>query len=165
MKRLIFAAAGAVLVLAGCSTMNQPQPGIYETPISADRLRIVHRAPRGLAPAYAEDAALLRAAERTVQNGYDWFIVDNRYAEVERGSGRGNGPFVSIGGGSTDFGRRSAVGVGGSIGFNLGGSGRSDASAVTTLEIRMGRGARPAGAYDARDVQRTIGARTSTYPW
>jgi hypothetical protein len=134
-------------------------PGIYETPISNDRVRIVHSGYAGLPPHQVEDGALLRAAERTVANGYDWFVVDQRYTEVT--PARSNGPFVSVGGGSTNFGRRSAVGLGGSVGFNLGGS-RPPAS-TSTLEVRMGRGAKPEGAYDARDVQRTIGGRQPPY--
>ena len=163
MKRL-FLLGGALLALAACATPGEVRgPGVYETPISADRTRIVHQAPAGMPSAQVEDVALLRAAERTVQNGYDWFVVDNRYNEATAPS-RGNGPFISLGGGSTNFGRRSAVGVGGGIGFNLGGGGRGPAM-TTTLEIRMGRGAVPAGAYNARDVQQTIGARRAATPW
>lgn len=174
MKRLLLL-GGALLSLSACATA-QPYggadigrrngPGLYETPISADRIRIVHSAPRGMPPAQAEDAALLRAAERTISSGFEWFVVDQRYTEVT-GGGRSNGPFVSIGGGSSRFGGFSASGLGGSIGFNLGGA--SQPAATSTIEVRMGRGARPEGAYDARDVQRTIGPRQgvgrNVYPW
>ena len=169
MKRLFLLSA---LALAGCNSMYGAGdyargPGVYETPISADRVRIVHQAPRGMSPFQVEDAALMRAAERTVQSGYDWFVVDQRFTETQGDQGRGDGPFVSIGGGSTSFGRRSAVGLGGSIGFNLGGYGQRQPAMTTTLEVRMGRGPKPEGAYDARDVQRTIGQRLGTpaYPW
>jgi hypothetical protein len=170
MKRMIL--LGAALATLGACANGQPYggadygrrmsgPGLYETPISNDRVRIVHAGAAGLAPHQVEDGALLRAAERTVQNGYDWFIVDQRYTEVT--PPRANGPRISIGGGSTNFGRRSAVGLGGGIGFNLGGT-RPPAS-TSTIEVRMGRGAKPEGAYDARDVQRTIGARQVAPSW
>jgi hypothetical protein len=173
MKRL-FLLGAAALALAGCThpgwygggDIGRRGPGLYETPLGADRVRIVHQAPRGVPSFQAEDAVLLRAAERTVQSGYDWFVVDQRFTETQGDYGRSDGPFVSIGGGSTRFGRRSATGLGASVGFNLGGYGRREPAVVSTLEVRMGRGAKPEGAYDARDVQRTIGARVaSPYPW
>ena len=171
MKRQILLGALA-LALAGCNSMYAGGdiargPGVYETPISADRIRIVHQAPRGMSPYQVEDAALMRAAERTVQSGYDWFVVDQRFTESVGGEGRGDGPFVSIGGGSTSFGRRSATGLGASVGFNLGGYGQRQPAVTSTIEVRMGRGPKPEGAYDARDVQRTIGQRVGApaYPW
>jgi hypothetical protein len=172
MKRL-FLLGAAALTLAGCANGGwygggdvARGPGLYETPISADRIRVVHQAPAGMSAFQVEDAALLRAAERTVQAGYDWFVVDQRFTEAH-GGGRGDGPFVSIGGGSTDFGRRSAVSLGGSVGFNLGGFGQRQPALTSTLEVRMGRGVKPEGAYDARDVQRTVGQRMGApaYPW
>jgi hypothetical protein len=175
----LFLLGAAALTLAGCA--NSPGwygggdigrraagPGLYETPISTDRLRIIHQAPAGLHAAQAEDAALLRAAERTVQSGYDWFVVDQRFTEAPQVTGRSDGPFVSIGGGSSRFGRGWNVsGVGASVGFNLGGMGQRATGPISTLEIRMGRGMKPEGAYDARDIQRTIGARMGApaYPW
>ena len=171
MKRLFLLGA---LALAGCASDGwygggdvARGPGVYETPISADRVRITHQAPRGMTPYQVEDVALLRAAERTVQAGYDWFVVDQRFTEAHGGGGRGDGPFVSIGGGLTNFGRSSAVSLGGSVGFNLGGYGQRQPATTTTLEVHMGRGAKPTGAYDARDVQRTVGQRVGApaYPW
>ena len=175
----LFLLGAAALALTGCA--NSPGwygggdygrraagPGVYDTPISSDRLRVVHHAPPGLHSSQVEDAALLRAAERTVQAGYDWFVVEQRFTEPPRVVGRGDGPFVSIGGGSTRFGRGWNVNtLGASVGFNLGGIGQRETGAVSTLEIRMGRGVRPEGAYDARDLQRTIGARFAapSYPW
>ena len=169
MKRLIL--LSAAMVSLGACAGGQPYgatdygrraagPGIYETPITADRVRIVHQGFAGMAPHQVEDAALLRAAERTVQAGYDWFVVDQRYTEVT--PPRANGPRISIGGGSTDFGRRSAVGLGAGIGFNLGGT--RPPAATSTIEVRMGRGLKPEGAYDARDVQRTVGPRAGAPP-
>lgn len=168
--RRLFLLGGAMLLLSACvAPYGEPYragPGVYETPITADRVRIVHRGPAGMPGGEVEDVALLRAAESTVAAGYDWFVVDQRFTEAT-GGGRRNGPFVSIGGGSTDFGRASVTALGGSIGFNLGDLGGAGRPALaSTLEVRMGRGVRPEGAYDARDVQSTIGARQgwSVYP-
>jgi hypothetical protein len=67
---------------------------------------------------------------------------------------------VSFGLGNTSWGRRSATSFGTSIGFNLGGGGGYGRAPVeTTMEVQFGRGAKPLGAYDARDVQTTIRGR------
>ena len=82
-----------------------------------------------------------------MQNGYEWFTVVSRYTDVAGGSYSPSGPTVGVGGSSGSFG--SSIGVG--FGFNFGGDSRQYES---TLEILMGRGARPAdpSAYDARQV-------------
>jgi hypothetical protein len=97
------------------------------------------------------DRALLRAAEATLQRGFDWFEITDRSTDVAPPTG----PRFTIGVGSSSFGRRSAVGVGGATSF--GGEG----TLVSSLEIVPGRGARPPGpdANDARSVADTLRAR------
>lgn len=126
--------------------------GYSETRIENDRYRVTYRDAAN--EAAAADFALLRAAELTLAQGYDWFVVDQRSTDRE---GSGSGPRISIGGGSTNYGGRSSVGVGAGVGFNLGGGPKSTVS----LEIRLGRGAKPdtVNAYDARQVQSTIRPR------
>jgi transketolase N-terminal domain/subunit len=91
--------------------------------------------------------ALRRAAELTVQNGYQWFNVVSRYTDLADGSYSPTGPTIGIGGSSGSFG--SGIGVG--VGFNFGGNSRQYEA---TLEILMGRGAKPAdpSTYDAQQV-------------
>jgi hypothetical protein len=64
---------------------------------------------------------------------------------------------LSIGVGGASFGRHSAVGLGVSNGFSLGGG----PSLATTLEVVMGKGERPRGmdVYDAKALRRTLGER------
>ncbi|MGE3303254.1 MAG: hypothetical protein AB7M12_09090 [Hyphomonadaceae bacterium] len=152
-------ALAALLVLFACATPTAygpaPRPGApgyAETRIEADRYRVTFVA-RGGPPERAYDLALRRAAELTLQSGYDWFLVNQRYGER---AGSGAGPRVSLGVGGTSFGGHSATGVGAGVGFNLGGG----PPASATLEFRMGRGAKPAdaAAYDAREVARALGA-------
>jgi len=110
---------------------------------------------KGGAPeAQVEDYALLRAAELTLRDGYDWFRVTDR-SGVVRGGGGGT---LSVGGGSASFGRGGGVGVGVGTSFDLGGG----PQLARTLEIVMGRGPKPDApdVYDARGVQASIGART-----
>jgi len=105
--------------------------------------------------------ALLRAAELTTAEGYDWFEVTQRWTDGRLDSAGGLRPSVSIGAGSSSYGgrygnyRSSGVGVG--VGLNL--SGPSPTS--TSLEVVMGRGETPArpDAYDALGVQDSLRPR------
>ena len=159
MKRvLLITLAAAALSACATTPYGQPATPFSEARITDDRYRITWFGARGMDQGAVHDAALLRAADVAVQGGYDWFVVDNQFTEARGGSGYGSGPFVSLGGGNTSFGRRSASSFGAGVGFNLGGAPRPQLS--TTLEVRFGRGQpRPDGAYDARDVQQTIRGR------
>ena len=159
MKRIV-AIVFAANMLAACATPTFYGPatgpttsGFWETRIENDRYRVSYRGGNGAPPAQVEDYALLRAAEVTTAAGYDWFRVVGRFAE---GSGS-RGPQVSLGGGSTSFGRRSAVGVGLGTSFDLGGG----PQLASTLEIKLGTGAKPSDfdTYDAADVIRTVSQR------
>lgn len=122
--------------------------GYSEMRIENDRYRITYR---GAANAEAaNNHALYRAAELAVQQGYDWFIVDQRMVEP----GQRSGPSVSVGVGGGSYGRRSSVGVGTSVGIPIGGGAKADAS----LEARFGRGTKPAdaNAYDARQIMQSL---------
>jgi hypothetical protein len=152
--------------LAACTTPTVYAPaasptasGFSEMRIEADRYRVTYRGGSGAPAAQVADYALLRAAELTVASSYDWFRVVGRYQE---GYGGGRGPQLSVGGGSTSFGRRSAVGLGVGTSFDLSGG----PQLATTLEIKMGKGARPddRDVYDASDVIRTIGPRAPQQP-
>ena len=139
-----------------CESTPNPYPngpGFYDTRIEDDRYRIVYRAPGQLTRDQVEDQALLRAADVTLDNGYDWFRVAGRQASVDQPSG----PVVSLGTGSTNFGRHSAVGVGLGTSFRMGGR----PAQTLMLEIQMGKGETPndRAAYDAREVAQTLRTR------
>lgn len=127
-------------------------PGYSELRIENDRYRVNYRGAGS--EAQAADYAILRAAEITLSQGYDWFVVDNRSTDR---AGAASGPRVGVGIGGGNYGGRTSVGIGTSVGFNLGAGARSSVS----LEIRLGRGAKPANAnaYDARQVQQTLRER------
>ncbi|MDX2233440.1 MAG: hypothetical protein NW200_02975 [Hyphomonadaceae bacterium] len=156
-KAALFAAVTAAL--AACATPAVYAPaarpgaaGYSELKIENDRYRVTYAdAPNEAA---AADFALLRAADVTLAQGYDWFVVDQRSTDR---AGAPGGPRISIGGGTASYGGRSSVGVGAGVGFNLGGGPKS----TVALEIRLGRGPKPdnANAYDARQVQSTVRAR------
>lgn len=158
MKRLVLSALAAV-ALAACSTPTVYQPaagpravGYSEYRIEPDRYRVTFRSGNGAAPEQVMDLALMRAAELTLANGYDWFRVAER---AMRGVGGYGGPDLSLGFGGMSFGRHTATGVGVGTGFDLSGGPQIQAD----LEILMGRGPKPPGldVYDAHAVRSTLG--------
>jgi len=159
----VLAISASALALTACASLApygaQVGPsgqGYSEQRIEMDRYRVAYRGVGDPGP--VADYALLRAADLTTQQGYDWFEVTQRYIDGRPDSAGGVRPSVSIGGGSSRYGgrygsyRSSGVGVG--VGLNF--SGPSPTS--TVLEIRLGRGPAPdrAEAYDAREVQRAL---------
>jgi hypothetical protein len=162
MKHLLLCLA-ATASLAACATaptLYQPAHlpngvGYTDYRIEPGRFRITFRGGPGAPPQQVSDYALLRAADLTVAEGYDWFRVADRFME-----GRPDrGPHLSIGVGGASYGHHSAVGVGVSNGFSLGGG----PSVVSTIEVVMGKGERPRGQdiYDARALRQNLGpART-----
>ena len=163
MKRLALGLiAASALTLSACASLAPYGPqmgpngqGFSEQRIESNRFRVTYRGVGDPAP--VADYALLRAAELTTQQGYDWFEITQRWIDGRPGSAGGVRPSVSIGGGSSRYGAYSASGVGVGVGLNL--SGPSPTS--TVLEIVMGRGQRPdrPNAYDARGVQNSLGRR------
>ena len=164
MKRLVLSALAALSVAACATAPTVYQPaagpnaiGYSEYRIEPGRYRITFQGGSGAPPAQVMDLALMRAADLAIADGYDWFRVSDRYIQP---TGRGyGGPRVSLGVGGADFGRRSAVGVGVGTGFNLGGGGYGGGASAATIEVFMGRGAKPAGVdvYDAHAVRSTLG--------
>ncbi|HWA61940.1 MAG TPA: hypothetical protein VG939_11230 [Caulobacteraceae bacterium] len=160
MRRLI-AVAAACLALAACATPTVYQAaatpgavGFTETRIEPGRYRVTFQGGSGAPAAQVEDYALLRAAEITLRDGYDWFTISDRSGEIlpPRSSSS-----VSIGTGGGDLGRHGGVGVGVGTTFDLSGGPMLRRS----LEIVMGKGAKPPGpdSYDARGVEDEIGPR------
>ena len=141
------------LLLTACESAPNPYPngpGFYESQIEDNRVRITYRTDGRTPRERAETIVLARAADLTLSKGYEWFQVVGRQAGVHQP----NGPTIGLGLGNTSFGRHSAVGVGLGTSFNLAGP----AAQVLTMEVVMGRGAKPNDlqAYDAADVSRTL---------
>jgi len=163
MKQLLLLSLAA-LTLSACATPTVYGPaatpsavGYSETPIEQNRWRVTFHGGSGADAQRVGDLALLRAADLTLSKGYDWFQVTDRYTSAPSGGG---GPYVSLGGGGGSFGRGSAVGVGGGVGFDLSGG----PSLSRTIEVVMGKGSPPQqpDAYDAREVRRNLGPRAQT---
>jgi len=161
MKRLILTAA-LCASLAACASAptvftaaNGPQAvGFSDYRIEPGRYRVTFRGGPGAPPEQVADYALLRAADITLADGYDWFRVADR---VMRQAGPDNGPRVSLGTGGGSYGRGGGVGIGLGTSFNLGGG----PALAQTIEVVMGKGPKPPGGdvYDARQLRATLGPR------
>ena len=160
----VIAAAG--LAVSACASLAPYGPqagpggqGYVEQRIESNRFRVTYNGVG--APGPVADYALLRAAELTTSQGYDWFEVTQRWTDGRLDSAGGVRPNVSVGYGSSSYGgrygsyRSSGVGVG--VGLNF--SGPSATS--TSLEVVMGNGETPdrPNAYSARGVQDSLGGR------
>ena len=170
------AAACAALALAACATPTVYAPanpnsasavGFSEYRIENNRYRVTFQGGAGAPAQLVNDYAFLRAAEITLRDGYDWFQVVDRFGESS-GSGYGGGPRISIGGGTSSYGGRgwggSGVGIGVGTSFPLGGAG-SGGVYSRTIEVVLGRGARPASpdVYDARQVAASLAPNAPRY--
>lgn len=163
MKRLTFSLiAVSALALSACASLAPYGPqqaergqGFSEQRIESNCFRVTYNGVGAIGP--VADRALFRAAQLTVDQGYDWFEVTQRWIDGRPDSVGGVRPSVSIGAGSSRYGGYRASGVGVGLGLDL--SGPQPTS--TTLEIVMGRGPRPdrPDAYDARGVQDAIRTR------
>ena len=157
-RRLVVLSLALALSACATPTVYQPAPGpnavgFSEQRIEPGRYRVTFRGGGGAPGAEVDDYTLLRAAELTLRDGYDWFRITGRWGDVADGGGGS----LSIGGGSAEFGRHGGVGVGVGTAFPLGGG----PALIRTIEIMMGHGPKPGGGdvYDARGVQATIGSR------
>ncbi len=156
MRLILLCAAAAILSACATPTVYQPAAtpdavGYSEFQLEERRYRVTFRTGNDVSLAEAQDLALRRAADLTLQQGYDWFAVTNRFTEAGTGGG---GPRFSVGLGGTDFGSSSAIGGGVGVGFG----GRSQSGYVSTLEFVVGTGPQPesADAYDARAVAASL---------
>lgn len=135
-------------VLAACASSTAYAPasgggfGYSDQAIESNRYRVSYR---GRSADDAEAGALRRAAELTLQNGFDYFTVVSRDVMAER-----SGPQSSVGIGGSTGGWRSGVGIGVSVPISGGGS----RDTTIRIEIVMGSGEKPDNprSYDAQTV-------------
>jgi len=157
MRKHLLLAVVPLGLLAACESTPNPYPngpGFYGTTIDSTHARITYVVPPKMTREKAEDTLLLRAAEDTLEKGHSWFRITNRTRDFDGSQPRSS---LSIGTGTTSFGRRSSVGVGVGTTIDLSGGPRE----VLGLEVMMGDGAWPGDpdVYGAADVARTIRAR------
>jgi hypothetical protein len=153
--------------------------GFSEQRIEATRYRIIFEGNSRTTRQRVEDSLLLRAANVTLENGYDWFQIVNRATDPKTyqmrspsygsnwGGGFGyNGGFASYRSWSPRHGwvyYRDPFAFGG---YYNGFGDRDDVREITRFqanaEIILGRGPKPvdrADAFDARDVSANLTPR------
>ncbi len=146
------AAASLALALAACAASPTPYQivdddgGYSDQQIESDRYRVTFEGNRATPRETVENYALYRAAELTLEQGFDYFRVVSKEVEPVIGAVRGVSPGfgIGIGGGNVGFGVSSSFG-----------GGRPDYSYVTYLDIIVFEGEKPADdreSYDALDV-------------
>ena len=175
--RPVLLAATAALALSACATATPYGPagqgsryGYSEQRVDADRYRVSFSGNSVTSRDQVEMALLLRAAEVTAENGYDWFATVNRATDRDVRLQATPDPFYydrygPYWGPSWRYYRRgywSPWGdpFWGSRDFDVREIDRYEASA----EIVMGRGAKPANdpnAFDAREVISNLGPRVT----
>lgn len=182
----IFVTVVALILSTGCTSSSTHSPGYRaakgagygyrESKIAEDRYRVSYKS-RGNNRGEAEDYALLRAAELTLLEDFDWFVVIRQDTQVDHGmpeSGFGastsyrSGPdYVT----TRDCGLLTCTTstrpapTSYSASLHTGSHAQNKrVSTETSLEIRMGRGVRPAGtdsqesieSYDALEVRNNL---------
>ena len=156
------AIAALTLTLAACETPTVYQPslrpgavGYSDFRIEPGRYRIDFQGGDGAPAAQIRDYVLLRAAQVTLRDGYDWFRISNREGSIAPPRHQGS---ISFGIGGFNFGRGGGVGGGVGTSVPIGGGPQIGRS----IEILTGKGAVPAdGAYDARGVEKNLGPRAT----
>jgi len=185
----VLLAAAASLALAACATSTPYQPvgtggvrgGYAEQRLENDRFRVSFAGNSVTSREQVEMSLLLRSAELTKQNGFDWFATVNRATDRDTryqtlgGVGPYSDPFYGSryggywgpswrfygNGGWSPWG--SPWGRGWGPGFDDWDVRQIDRYEASS-EIVMGRGAKPAGdpnAFDAGEVIANLGPRVT----
>jgi hypothetical protein len=158
MKHGIKIAAFSLLALAltACATVTPYQPvksgyGYSEQRLEADRYRVRFAGSTATPRQTVDSYVLYRAAELTLENGKDYFILMGQNTEASAGGG----PGVSLGLGGFGIGGSGGLGVG--VGVGTGGQSKTEYQ--TSAEIVMYSGTKPADnpqAFDAREIKTNL---------
>ena len=165
MHKVFVALSAAVIFLTGCATSTPyvPMDGRYgyaNQRIENDRYRVVFYGNSSTPRETVETFLLYRAAELTLENGFDYFIVEERGTDIDRTyMAVGPDPYLY---GYYPYGFRRfpyyAYGYRWSYGAEMREQRRFEAHAY----IVMSKGTKPEGdsrAFDAREVIDNLDAR------
>lgn len=188
MKRhLILALTVATIGLSACATGPRYTPfqpatptagGFSEQRIEATRFRVTFEGNTRTTRQRVEDSLLLRAADLTIENGFDWFEIATRATDAQTEQVRVpsmspafSSGFASYRAWSPRFGWVYYRDPFAFSAFDHGFGGRDEFRDVTrfeaSAEIILGKGPKPEGrgnAFDARDVRTNVAPRVITPP-
>ena len=156
-------AAAAAFLLAACTSVTPYQPsikggaGYTDQALDSGRFRITFEGNSSTDLATVENYVLYRAAEVTLSNGYDYFIVLDSNTDAMRrfvttGTGFSNGRF---GRGRFFYGRGFHSRFGGGFGTSTATT-RERKSYTVGAIIEARRGDKPADAPDAYDARQLV---------
>lgn len=160
--RTLFAVS--TLALGACASApdyvaadHPGERGYYSHKVAADRYRVVYNGGKRSGLEETRDFALIRAAEVTVREGYDWFEIVDRDTRTESTrqarSGIGHERRYYVDRECSVLGCRSRVYPASYTRFELQ-NGRDEHRHTHSIEIRLGKGKLPEDgrAYDAAVV-------------
>jgi len=157
--------AAAALSLAACASLQPYGPamsangqGFTEQRIEANRYRVTYQGVG--APQPVSDLAFRRAAELTLEQGYDWFEVTQRFVDGRPDSAGGMRPSVSIGAGSSNYGPRPRRWRSSWAGANVRTAPTPMTPAASATACRRGCSQRPPRVSARYSTRRSLSRRT-----
>jgi hypothetical protein len=153
----------AILLLGACATATPYQPaakdgqGYTEQRLETNRFRVNYAGNTATPRATVENYVMYRAAEITLNQGYDWFAIADQRTNIDprSSSGVSTGVGLGIGGGSGNFGTGISIGLGTLLG---GGNKESYNAQADILLFRNPKPADTRQGYDAREVKANLEA-------
>ena len=149
------------LALTACATATPYQPikngvGYAEQRLESNRYKVTFAGNSSTPRQTVENYLLYRAAEVTLNNGYDWFLIADRQTRADparSGNGVSSGVGIGVGGGSGGFGTGVSIGLGTLLGGNR------DAAYDAQADILVFKNPKPAdklNGFDAREVRNNL---------
>ncbi|MDB5968540.1 MAG: hypothetical protein JWQ90_990 [Hydrocarboniphaga sp.] len=161
-KIVTIAAALVAALLAACATATPYQPakdgqGYSEQRLETNRYRISYTGNSATPRDTVENYLMYRAAEVTLNNGYDWFVIADRQtrADPAKSGGSSGSVGLGIGGSSGNFGSGLSIGLGTILG---GGNGQAYDAQADILVFKNPKPADNLKAFDAREVRDNLQA-------
>lgn len=143
------------LALGACATATPYQPktdgyGYSEQKIESNRYRVHFAGNESTDQQTVENYVLFRAAELTLKEGYDWFVLSDRTTKAEK---RDDGAMV-ISFGGFGWGRRYGHGFG--IAHPVGASDRERYQANVEVLMKKGKKSDDPNAFNAREIRENL---------
>lgn len=154
--------AVAVVAIVGCATPYQRQGftgGFDEYPLAADTYTITFKGNAYTSADRVQMYLHFRCAELTLETGYNSFVVVEKENQDRTGQFKTQGQSTTTTTGTASVYGNTAYGSSQSHTTHTPGQTFNYKKAGRAATIRMYRGAKPEGAFDAREVVRLLGPR------